>query len=90
MRGSFNLCLAERRVYICPLDELAELQSVHRGLAKERDIDLAETRRIDSGHEDVQILASPSIFEVSESGENDAFPWRWRQAEVALAAEAGK
>ena len=77
-------------MHFCPLDELAELQSIHRGLVKQCDINLANTRRIDSGHEDVQILARSSIFEVGESSENGAFSLRWRQAEVAPASGEGK
>jgi len=54
-------------------------------LAEERDIDIPETRNIDSGYETVQILANSSIFEVGESRENKAVPWRWRQGEVVSA-----
>lgn len=53
------------------LDESAKLRNVHCGLAEKFDIKFLEKRRIDSGHEIVQILASSSIFEASESGEND-------------------
>jgi len=54
-------------------------------LAEERDIDILETRSIDSGYETVQVLANSSIFKVGESWENNAVPWRWRQAEVVSA-----
>jgi hypothetical protein len=80
-----NVCLTERRLHFYPLDESAKLRSVHRGLAKECDIDILETRCIDSGHKAVQVLASSSIFEAGESRENNAFPWRWRQAKVVSA-----
>jgi len=54
-------------------------------LAEERDIDILQTRNIDYGYETVQVLANSSIFEVGESWENNAVPWRWRQAEVVSA-----
>jgi hypothetical protein len=72
MRGGLNVCFGERRLHFYPLDELAKLRSVHCGLAKECDIDIPETRCIDSGHEAVQVLASSSIFEARESRENNA------------------
>jgi len=59
-------------------------------LAEERDIDIPETRSIDSGYETVQILANSSIFETGESWENNAVPWRWRQGEVVSAGREGQ
>jgi hypothetical protein len=59
-------------------------------LAEERDIDILETRGIDSGYEAVQVLANSSIFEVGESWENNAIPWQWRQGEVVSAGREGE
>jgi hypothetical protein len=47
-------------------------------------------RCIDSSYEDVQLLASSSIFKAPESRENNAFSWRWRQAEVVSMKSEGK
>jgi len=59
-------------------------------LAEERDIDIPETRCIDSGYETVQILANSSIFEADESWENNAVSWGWRQGEVVSAGKGGQ
>ncbi|KAH9042839.1 hypothetical protein EDB84DRAFT_1472688, partial [Lactarius hengduanensis] len=71
LSGYLNLCLTERRQYSYPLNESAKFRSVHRGLEEECDINIPENRCIDSGHETVQVLASSSIFEEHESGENN-------------------
>ena len=53
MCGGFNVCLTERRMHFYPLNESAKLRSVHRGLAKWCDINIPETRYIDSSQEAV-------------------------------------
>jgi hypothetical protein len=78
MLGDFNVCLTERLLHFYSLDKPAKLRSVHRRLAKERDIDILEMRSVDSSQKAVQVLASSSIFEAGESGEEIAFPWQWR------------
>jgi len=79
----------ERLMHFYPVDKLAKLRSVHRGLVEECDVNIPETRCIDSGYETVQILARSSIFEKCESREDDSFLWRWRQAEVVSARREG-
>ena len=51
MRGGFNVCLTERRLHVYPFDESAKLRGVHRGLTKKCDINIAETRCIDSSQD---------------------------------------
>jgi len=58
-------------------------------LVEERDIDIPETRSIDSSHETVQILARSSIFQVCKSREDNSFLWRWRYAEDVSARREG-
>ena len=90
MSGGFYVCLNERNLHFYPLDESAKLRYVHRRLAKECDINILETRSIDSSHEAVQVLARSSIFEAGKSVESNAFHWQWGKASVAPAAGGGK
>jgi hypothetical protein len=79
----FGVCVSIRSI------NRPEFRNVYRGLAKESDIDISETRCVDSGYETVQVLASSSIFEACENRENNALPG-WRQAEVVSAGWEGK
>jgi len=88
--GGKNVCSTMRTQHFYPINESTKLRSVHRGLAKERNIDIRETKCVNFGHEIVQALASSSIFEAGESGENSTFPWRRRQAKVVSAGGNGK
>ena len=74
MGRGFDICLNERCLHFCPLDESAKFRGIHCGLEKECDIDILETRCIDSGHEAVQVFASSSVLEECESREDNAFP----------------
>jgi hypothetical protein len=79
MRGGFNTCLTERCLQFYSSDESAKLQSIHRGLGKECDINIPETRRIYPSHEAVQVFARSTIFELDKSRENNAIPRWWRK-----------
>jgi hypothetical protein len=78
--------LQHRRFYT--LDESAEFRSIYRGLAEEYNLNISEMRRVYSGYQAVQVLASFSIFEVCERRENSVFPC-WRQVEVVSAGREG-
>ena len=71
-------------------DESGKMRSVHREFAEEVDINIPETRRIDSFHEVVQVLAASSISEACESRENNQLTWLWRQFIVGLGEEKGE
>ena len=89
MRGGLNLCLIRRCLHFYQIDKTAEFGSVYCELVKKSDINTSETRRIDPGHQAVQVLASSSIFEACESRENIAFPC-WRLGEIVPAGWEGK
>ena len=85
MYGALNVCFIECRLHSYPLDELAKLRSVNCRLAKECEINIPETRCVDSSHETVQVLASSSIIEVRESGKNNPGTRWWVQTDIVSA-----
>ena len=60
-------------MHVYAVDKSGKLRSVHLGFLEEFDIDIPETRGIDSSHEAVQVHASSSIFKARESRENNSF-----------------
>jgi hypothetical protein len=58
-------------------DEFGKLRYVEDQLVEELDEGVAETRRINSGNEVLQVLACAFEEKNGESGENSAFEWRW-------------
>jgi hypothetical protein len=60
-------------LHLYALNESTKLRCIRDWLANERDINIPEARGVNSSDEAVQVLTSCSIFEASESRENNTF-----------------